>query len=482
MKGLINKFTIALAIGALIVACTGGTGGGLAGIGGSGYIATGTVTGFGSIYVNGIKFNTDSASFIVGNNTSASQLDLNRGMVVNIRGSINTDGTTGTATEVYYAGQLQGPVAGLLSPDLTTKLFSVLGITVRVDLVETVFENTSLLDFSSLSLNNVIEISGYYDQNQVLNATYVRLKEASFTPSSVVEVQGVVENLSGSQFTVNNVQVDASSAVLTQLDNGLQNGVPVRVRGTYDGTLRASLVQGADIRYDENRDASLEGIITRFTSISNFELNGVPVNASGAIPLPANLQLAVGLRVVVDGRFSNGILIADRVEAGTGEVEIHAEVLTADGLTGLITIQPLPLSTIITVTVDASTLLEDETNTFDPLSLTNLVPGDFVRISGYETLPGVVKAHHITLSSTGNIALQGKATLAVGTSLTGGSITVLGVIFPFDVTTVFVDQNEVQLNATQINNLILTVPLQMPVLRMTDSDGDGYAEWVEIEQ
>ncbi|MEW8384692.1 MAG: hypothetical protein AB2704_22775, partial [Candidatus Thiodiazotropha taylori] len=65
---LISPIVCAVCIGALY-SCGGGSGGSQVadgGIGGTG-VTQGRVTGFGSIFVNGIEYETDNASFTVNN-------------------------------------------------------------------------------------------------------------------------------------------------------------------------------------------------------------------------------------------------------------------------------------------------------------------------------------------------------------------------------------------------------------------------------
>jgi len=84
-----------------LAGCGGGGGGtNVAGIGGTGKTISGTITGFGSIFVNGVEYDVDNASFNINNDNSPGlgQADLRIGMVVILTGS--DDGTVGTATQV----------------------------------------------------------------------------------------------------------------------------------------------------------------------------------------------------------------------------------------------------------------------------------------------------------------------------------------------------------------------------------------------
>ena len=60
-----KKSILYSAIAIAITACSSGGGGDTAGIGGSGYTSSGTITGFSSIYVNGVKFDTSNSTISV---------------------------------------------------------------------------------------------------------------------------------------------------------------------------------------------------------------------------------------------------------------------------------------------------------------------------------------------------------------------------------------------------------------------------------
>src|SRR3569833_2369295 len=89
MTGLRVKLsTLVLVLLAGLAACTGdGTQTAGGGIGGTG-VSQGPITGFGSIFVNGVEFDTSSATILRGGATVA-QNDLRIGMVVAVDGSIH---------------------------------------------------------------------------------------------------------------------------------------------------------------------------------------------------------------------------------------------------------------------------------------------------------------------------------------------------------------------------------------------------------
>ncbi|GAA6140799.1 DUF5666 domain-containing protein [Hydrogenophaga sp. 5NK40-0174] len=60
------------------------------------------------------------------------------------------------------------------------------------------------------------------------------------------------------------------------------------------------------------KDGDLTGLVTSYTDATHFSVEGVPVDATGAAAIPANL--AQGSYVEVEGAFVDGTLVADSVK------------------------------------------------------------------------------------------------------------------------------------------------------------------------
>lgn len=431
-------------ITATMVSCSGG-GSQLAGIGGSGYVSDGTVTGFGSVYVNGVKFDTNSSTYEVEDDLGATQDSLKIGMVVQVFGSINSDGVTGTANSIHYSDDLEGPIAAVTSEnaDLTAKTLEILGKTVVVHSADTVFEGTS---YSTLVANDVIEVSGNYDEANVLQASYVELKSPS---SNVVEISGPINNLNDQLFTVLGVNVDSTGALLSDLENGLQNGVTVEVKGTYSGsTISATEVEGNDDQLnDDGSDVSVEGYITNYLSDSDFKINGQQINAIAfpAIKLPNVLVLKDGIKVEAEGTISNGILIATEIESRRGDAEVTAEINSADTANNRFTVSVAGQT--VTVQLTSATLFENDVNT-NLLSITEILANvgiSFVEVRGFESDTNTITATRVKMISGEKTELQG----IVRAQILDTSITVLDVVFLVQAT----DPEKTEYSDEEINGI-----------------------------
>src|SRR6267378_7898334 len=119
------------ALAALVAACGGGSGMSSTTTptptGTAPVMATGTITGFGSIFVNGVHFQTTSAT-IHKNGQVVAQSALKVGEIARIKGSKNNSDGTGNADNVDVDENVAGPIATIVGNTLT-----VLGQTVKID-------------------------------------------------------------------------------------------------------------------------------------------------------------------------------------------------------------------------------------------------------------------------------------------------------------------------------------------------------------
>jgi hypothetical protein len=72
--------------------------------------SSGAVEGFGSIFVNGVEFETSEAEFEIEGEFGLED-DLREGMVVKVEGSFDDNGVDGSATQVTYDDDLEGPIS-----------------------------------------------------------------------------------------------------------------------------------------------------------------------------------------------------------------------------------------------------------------------------------------------------------------------------------------------------------------------------------
>ena len=295
--------TFVLACGLALVGCGGAGGGGVAsiggggGIGGTGITSTGTIDGFGSIFVNGVEFETDESAVSLDGESSAED-KLRLGMVVTVHGTVNADGKTGTAEQVVFDDDVQGPVSAIVpGQDGDSLLLTVLGVEVIAERTGTVFDGVS---FDTLAVGDLVEVSGFVENGAQLRATRIEKKSDFVAGSSEVELKGTVSGLTGTTFTLDTYVVDFSSADLSDVPGGsITEGMLVEVRGTLTGsTIVADRIEleddDASNGPDDGDELSVQGAISNLVDQGHFDVNGVAVDATSATLEPADLVLADG--------------------------------------------------------------------------------------------------------------------------------------------------------------------------------------------
>jgi cytochrome c-type biogenesis protein CcmE len=293
------------------------------GIGGTGIISTGRITAFGSVEVNGTEFDTSNAAIIingeeigVGDDFIPDNLEL--GMVVTVEGRIEDDESF-VADRVTFSANVIGPVENISDIDATTKEIVVLGQTVIVNVI-TEFEDT---DFNAITEDDVVSVSGYFDDSGVIRATFL---EKVDDVTSIFEVTGFVENLDPDleTFMINGLSIDYSS-----ISSDLPEGIPaddqfVEVQGELvGGELLAEEIELADELDGEDGDeVEIMGIVTEIISendIIKFKLGNQEVHVDSDPEMVVYVDgepsdIAPGQLLEAEGSLVDGILVAIEIE------------------------------------------------------------------------------------------------------------------------------------------------------------------------
>lgn len=311
-------------LGAIMTGCGGGGGGSDAGGGSAaptGVAAFGVVQGFGSIFVNGIEFETSGAAFSEDDSFDGiDQSNLRVGMMVTVHGSINDDGMTGTADSVDYRDNLEGPISSI---DPATNSFVALGYTVTVDAV-TIFDDA--LTFDQLAVGDFVEVSGALDADGNIRATFIEKTGETCVTIQEIEAKGTVNNLntSAKTFSIGSLTVDYSSADLSDLPGGPVDGLFVEVKSNacpVDSTLVATRVEAEDEfgkfgESEEGGHVEIQGIVTSVTSQAEFELNGQSIRITDQTKFVGltSAQIVLNLQLEISGTLDNGVLLAKEVQ------------------------------------------------------------------------------------------------------------------------------------------------------------------------
>jgi len=293
------------------------------GIGGSGIIKLGTITGFGSIVVNGAEIDISNAVIIVegeikgvGDDVALDNLDIGR--VVTVKGTRSEDEHDIVAEQVRFNDDVEGPVESIRDSGPGTKIIVVLGQTVIVNAL-TKFKGTT---FGAIAEDDVVEVSGLIDDKGAIWATYVE-KTGEFGPGLVVEVKGVVKNLKSKfqTFEINNLTVDYSRADTSGLPFGVPtDGLLVEVEGRIvasGGKMLATEIEPEDEIGSNNADEiEITGFVTDFVSAFEFTVGSQAVQADANTKYVDGepKDIAPGVKLEVEGSLVNRILFAEEVE------------------------------------------------------------------------------------------------------------------------------------------------------------------------
>lgn len=412
-----TRWLVASAAALLVAACGGGGGadggiggsggGGDGGIGGTG-VSVGTITDFGSIWVNGVEFSTTGATVKFDDNPSAGEDKLRIGMVVRVDGSIpNATATTVTVDEAIKGRVEQGLSGGRMV---------VMGQTIQTD-ANTRFDNGVVP-----AVGDLVEVHGLIAGDGIVNAGYIEKKTTPANPPFVAK--GIVKNHdTGAQtFQVGTLTVRYSGATTGDMPAGSWNGLQVEAKGStcagnpVCGTLTASKVEPAGFNVASAPQAEVEGIVLAVDA-TGFTIGNqrVVTTSSTVYENGVAADVTVGTKVEAEGAISNGVLTATKVSIRDG-ARIEGDVASVNAAAGTFTVVGLPG---VDISLSAGAELDGLA------SVSDLAAGYNVRLRGRPGLSGGLVATRLELRDTradGRLELR-----AAVDSISAPTVTLLGV-------------------------------------------------------
>jgi hypothetical protein len=404
-----------------------GSGSGGSGSGGSGSGGTsppvssvpvstsGIITGFGSIFVNGIRYDTSSAEVKFEEDTaSKTEDDLRLGMRVAVSGTRTGDDRK--AQVVRYDDDLKGPVDAIApnAGNPSIGRLTMLGQTVVVD-ANTVFDDRvvdanadGIIDLRDLAPGATpvrIEVSGFATADGFL-ATRIEPADdaaggAGGAANAEAELKGTITNLdtTAGTFKIGNLVVAYEPGDLDPVDfatRSIANGLFVEIKGLLlaNGSLSATRIKledDLDDRFDDNgTEFELEGILQAVDTTADPDtvtINGRTVPVDDA----SRLAAFIGRKVEIEGVFNAAGVLVLRAGAAGVKLEIEQNIRVTDrvqtvGSTNFST----RLGVIITPT--GNSRVEDDEDDGDRLTpaefISRVRAGDLIEARGYTGADG----------------------------------------------------------------------------------------------
>lgn len=341
----LRALPLALLAAAVMGGCGGDVGTGGTGVAPASY-ASGRISGFGSVIVNGVRYDDSAAAILDADGHAQSADALQLGMTVSIEaGAVTTDATGAqhaVATSVRYAEDLSGPVGAV---DVAAGTLAVMGQAVDVD-AATVFDGYTA-GLSSVQTGDLVRVYAFLDDGA---GTYHATRIEKVASLSAYVVEGVVSGLDAAmhQFSIGALAVDAGGvAGLPSLSNGLRVRAELATTpvGTTWTATAVTVLAPHELSQDEHTE--VEGIVSGYQGLSDFLVDGVPVDASGSgvtFDGGTAADLADGVRVEINGDNQGGVVKATAVsirksDSQEADVELHGQITAADAASQTFTLR-----------------------------------------------------------------------------------------------------------------------------------------------
>ena len=293
--------------------CGSSMGGGIAGTS----AVLGAISGFGSIIVGGIEFDTSSAVVMI-EGDAAQASDLRLGMVATVRGSVARGGRRGVADSVAVESLAEAPLEAIDVPGGTLRLLSQ---QVIVD-GATVFDPVS---FEDLEVGDTVNVGGFLDANGRIRATRIARQFEDLE----IKLRGFVQKLDrvSSTFRINDLLVEFANAIVEGAPpEGLRDGLFVDIdadRLPVDGVFETTTITVIDpsLMTEEGDGISVEGFVTEILSPTEVVVSGrqqVRITPQTRFQNGDATGLVLNAQVDIDGTAgADGVVIATEVEFKT---------------------------------------------------------------------------------------------------------------------------------------------------------------------
>ena len=359
----------------LVSGCGGGSGGtsSEAGIG-SGGTGLGVTTGFGSLIVDGMRYNDAQASYMSEEDQGPAKAMASTGAMLGHSLEFGYD-ASGAMMSVMISPELVGNVSAVATSDIT-----VLGTKVNFNNDTALGPVTGLLGYASLAAVQVGDRVAVYGliKTDASGTSYVQATLIVQKPTATgIRLSGYVSqyDATAGSFTIGSNTVNIGSATVVPAGTSLSNGELVTVWS--NATPVGNVIAASNIRIKwpvaSSGNLTLSGSISSYIGAASFKVRNVTVDASTATIAPAGTTLGDGKYLIVVGKFdaATNKLVATSVTvyapAAANAIELHGTVLNFVSASSF---------TVRGVVVDASTA------SFSGATAAQLANGAFLEVTG----------------------------------------------------------------------------------------------------
>lgn len=320
----------------------------------------GTITGFGSVIVNGVRFDDTTASISDDDGHQHALDALRLGMRVEVdSGRVDATTASARALAVRFGGQVTGPVEAV---DASAGTLTVLGQGVDVTST-TVIDDRLSGGLGAVLVGAVLEVHGVRD------AATGRIAATRIEPESaatVYKLRGTVAALDtgAKTFRIGAAVINYAGLAATAVPSTLADGRMLRVALATTPVAGQWLAQSLGMklpRPTDRSEAHVRGAISAFTSATSFSVDGMPVDATNA-SFPDGIALALGVQVEVHGAVVNGVLVATKVGLESRhrgdddrKLELHGAITAVDTAAKTFVLRNVTVSYAGTVTYEGGT-------------------------------------------------------------------------------------------------------------------------------